>query len=110
MEIKLTPQSQQGIIPMDHFPSWKLHKNPFWRVKHPNGSKLASVSPMMNPSTGELEVKPQMFAYESNQDVGGSVKLHLTPGKKVEHLGIKVQFIGRIDMVRVFCLHLSFCL
>ena len=22
-----------GIFPMDHYPSWKLHRNPFWRVK-----------------------------------------------------------------------------
>lgn len=100
MDIKLVPQSQQGTIPMDHFPSWKLHKNPFWRVKHPNGAKLASVAPVMNSATGEMEVKQPMFAYESNQDVGGSVTIHLAPGKKVDHLGIKVQFIGRIDMVR----------
>jgi hypothetical protein len=99
MDIKLIPQQQEGSIPMDHFPSWKLHKNPFWRVKHPNGSKLASVTPIMSPS-GELEVRPSMFAYESNQDIGGAVTIHLAQGKKVEHLGIKVQFIGRIDMVR----------
>ena len=97
IDIQLTPpQGQKGIIPMDHFPSWKLNKNPFWRVKHPNGIKGASVAPVMN-SYGELEVKPQIFAYESHQDVVGTVALHLAPGKKVEHLGIKIQFIGRID-------------
>jgi hypothetical protein len=90
-----------GIIPMDHYPSWKLHKNPFWRVKHPNsGSKnLATVTPLMGGG-GELEVKSPLCAYEASQDVGGVVTLHLAPGKKVEHLGIKIQFIGRIDMVR----------
>jgi vacuolar protein sorting-associated protein 26 len=86
-----------GIIPLDHYPSWKLHKNPFWRVKHPNGSKLASVAPMMT-SSGEVEVKPNLFAYEAHQDIGGVVTLSMTPGKKVEHMGIKIQFIGRIDM------------
>lgn len=97
IDIQLTPpEGQKGIIPMDHFPSWKLNKNPFWRVKHPNGIKGASVAPVMN-SYGELEVKPQIFAYESHQDVVGTVALHLAPGKKVEHLGIKIQFIGRID-------------
>lgn len=85
-----------GVIPMDHYPSWKLHKNPFWRVKHPAGTKLASVAP--NAITGDMEIKQQLFAYESHQDVGGVVTLHVAPGKKVEHLGIKVQFIGRIDM------------
>ena len=84
---------------MDHFPSWKLHKNPFWRVKHPAaGIKVASIAP--NAYTGEMEVKPQILAYEAHQDVGGYVTLHVAPGKRVEHLGIKVQFIGRIDMVR----------
>ena len=47
-----------------------------------------------------MEVKPQILAYEAHQDVGGYVTLHVAPGKRVEHLGIKVQFIGRIDMVR----------
>lgn len=103
IDIRLVPQQgqEQGIIPMDHYPSWKLHKNPFWRVKHPNGSKLASVAPVMSAS-GEIEVSPNLFAYESHQDIGGVVTLTVAPGKKVEHLGIKVQFIGRIDMVRWF--------
>lgn len=42
----------------------------------------------------------QLFGYEASQDVGGVVTLQVPPGKKLEHLGIKVQFIGRIDMVR----------
>ena len=41
----------------------------------------------------------QLFGYEASQDVGGVVTLLIPPGKKLEHLGIKVQFIGRIDMV-----------
>ena len=101
IDIKLVPHQgqEQGIIPMDHYPSWKLHKNPFWRVKHPNNAaKLAAVAPVMS-ATGQVEVKPQMFAYEASQDIGGVVTLNLAPGKKLEHLGIKVQFIGRIDMV-----------
>ena len=39
-----------------------------------------------------------LFAYEQHQDVSGVIALYLAPGKKVEHMGIKVQFIGRIDM------------
>ena len=102
MDIQLTPtpQQQNEIMPMDHYPSWKLHKNPFWRVKHPQGAKLASVTPVMTAS-GELEVKQQqVFAYEASQDIGGIATIHLAPGKKAEHLGIKIMFIGRIDMVR----------
>ena len=65
-------------------------------------NKMAAVAP--NVITGELEVKSQLFAYEAQQDVGGVVTLHIAPGKKIEHLGIKVQFIGRIDMVSVLCI------
>jgi vacuolar protein sorting-associated protein 26 len=85
---------------LDHYPSWKLHKNPFWRVKHPANvgqKQLAAVTPVMT-ANGELEVRAPIVAYEQHQDVSGVVTLHLAPGKKVEHLGIKIQFIGRIDM------------
>lgn len=96
-----------GIIPMDHYPSWKLHKNPFWRVKSPGGVKSSAVAP--NVMTGEMEIKPQLFSYEAHQDIGGVVTLQMAPGKKVEHLGIKVQFIGRIDMVRKDSEKIEFC-
>lgn len=150
IEIKLVPQQTQNqqhygvqpppaeLIPLDHFPSWKLHKNPFWRVKHPSlapGIKLASIAPS-NPTAmgnsmsmsgggmggsmmgggmgGDVDVmstKSQLFAYEAQQDVGGIVTLYVAPGKKIEHLGIKVQFIGRIDMVRgVACMCVFVCL
>lgn len=37
--------------------------------------------------------------YDANQDVQGTVTLRLPPGgKKVDHLGVKIMFIGRIDM------------
>lgn len=105
IDIRTTPVWQQqpdqpsAIVPLDHYPSWKLHKNPFWRVKHPAnaGQKLAAVTPVMT-ANGELEVRAPIVAYEQHQDVSGVVTLHLSPGKKLEHLGIKIQFIGRIDM------------
>jgi vacuolar protein sorting-associated protein 26 len=96
-----TPQQQQtpaAIVPMDHYPSWKLHKNPFWRVKHPNGQKLASVTPILTASGDVQEVRSPVFAYEQHEDISGVVTVHVPPGKKLEHLGIKIQFIGRIDM------------
>lgn len=104
IDIRTTPTPEQeyqnAVVPMDHYPSWKLHKNPFWRVKHPAnaGQKLASVAPVMMTASGELDVRAPVVAYEQHQDVGGVVTLHLPPGKRVEHLGIKVQFIGRVDM------------
>jgi vacuolar protein sorting-associated protein 26 len=43
------------------------------------------------------------YAYEASHDISGSIALRLPISnsgsvKKLEHLGIKVQFIGRIDM------------
>lgn len=98
IDIRLTPQNGVHAVPMEHYPSWKLHRNPFWRVKHPNATKPASIAPAMG-QYGEMQQQDQVFAYESHQDIAGVVTLNLAPGKKVEHLGIKVQFIGRIDTV-----------
>jgi len=39
-----------------------------------------------------------VYAYSAEEDIEGEVTILLPPGKKADHLGIKVQFIGRIDM------------
>ncbi len=40
------------------------------------------------------------YAYDGQcPDVQGIVNLILQPGKKYDHNGIKIQFLGRIDMV-----------
>jgi len=75
------------VVPMHHTPSWKLRKNPFWRIS-------ASSSSVPTNEAGS----PILHAYEASQDIGGKVLLMLPSGKKVDHLGIKIQFIGRIDM------------
>lgn len=110
IDIRLTPTDQQkqlpnAIVPMDHYPTWKLQKNPFWRVKHPNrtnNNKTKSVAPapviLGDPNSLMAAQERSIFAYEQHQDVIGVVTLYLAPGKKVEHFGIKIQFIGRIDM------------
>lgn len=134
------PQQQQIQQPppvvLDHHPSWKLHKNPFWRVKHPAGNKLAQVVPYGEQAQYQQQqqqyqqapygtaVSPQsqtsmvpsspyepvstsanrhtapIYVYMAGQDVHGRVIMRLAPGAKkmVEHLGVKVMFIGRIDM------------
>jgi len=98
-----TPEQKQtpgAIAQIDHYPNWKLQKNPFWRVKHPNSSLFnsqASIAPIM-AGGGQFQQEKSLFVYEQHQDVSGTVILQIAPGKQVEHLGIKVQFIGRIDM------------
>lgn len=99
-----------NALPMDHHPSWKLHKNPFWRVKHPSLVAKQQVAPHLVDETAPrttvnhslapgVITSHQMYAYEASQDVEGVVVLTLPAGKKMDHLGIKIQFIGRIDMV-----------
>mmetsp|Transcript_18303 Transcript_18303/g.42138 ORF Transcript_18303/g.42138 Transcript_18303/m.42138 type:complete len:376 (-) Transcript_18303:2150-3277(-) len=104
IHIRSTPTQEQlqsqAVVPIDHYPNWKLQKNPFWRVKHPNSSLFnsqASVAPIM-PGGGKFQQDNSLFVYEQHQDISGVVTLQMAPGKKIEHLGIKVQFIGRIDM------------
>jgi vacuolar protein sorting-associated protein 26 len=109
IDVRLNPPANDlsKAVPMDHFPSWRLHKNPFWRVKHPSGSSQFQPS-MNNPpelttdTTSFMPVtspREMIYAYEASQDVEGTVIFRLPiGGGKIEHLGIKVQFIGRIDM------------
>lgn len=110
---------------MDHHPSWKLHKNPFWRVKHPSLKKAVvapddavarnSASGTMSTVTAGINTAPhltstsmgvtmedQMYVYEASEPVQGVCILSLQSGKKMDHLGIKIQFIGRIDMVCIW--------
>jgi hypothetical protein len=62
-----------------------MRKNPFWKVGN------TQIAP-----DGEMGT---LFAFEAAENVAGTVVLSLPPGKKWDHLGIKIQFIGRIDMV-----------
>jgi hypothetical protein len=89
------------IVPMNHHPSWRLRKNPFWRVTTAAGG--TPVAPLVSSPDGMSTMAhshSKLYAYESSQNVSGTVVLSLPPGKKAEHLGIKIQFIGRIEMVR----------
>jgi Vacuolar protein sorting-associated protein 26 len=72
---------------MSHQPSWRMRKNPFWKV---GGTQIAY-------DTSDFGA---LFAFEATENIAGAVILSLPPGKKADHLGIKIQFIGRIDMVR----------
>lgn len=64
-----------------------MRKNPFWKV---GGTQIAH-------DTSDIGA---LFAFEATENIAGTVILSLPPGKKADHLGIKIQFIGRIDMVR----------
>jgi vacuolar protein sorting-associated protein 26 len=131
MEIRLDPPPPPHQIALDHHPSWKLHKNPFWRVKHPAGNRLQPLTNTYYPSAAGTPAVPPpspqyasssassqyassdlslgqhqsgkdpIYVHEGAQVVQGTVVLRLPPGgsgKKVEHLGVRIMFLGRIDM------------
>lgn len=49
---------------------------------------------------GQMQQQQEViYAFGEMEDVQGVVRLCLPPGKKFDHLGVKVQFVGRVDMV-----------
>lgn len=97
---------------LDHTPSWKFRKNPFHNnslikqiVNASQNDKVGAApsqpSPQQQPQPmmmmrGQHNQAPMLFAIDSNQDVSGKVTLALPNAKKFEHLGIKIEFVGRI--------------
>jgi vacuolar protein sorting-associated protein 26 len=92
-----------GIMPPPPVPS----SQPYDPYKQPGmygGSSQQSMGASMmvptSPHQGMTVVQEAspLYIYQADADVSGSVVFRLPPGKKAEHLGIKVQFLGRIDM------------
>eukprot|EP00591_Stephanopyxis_turris_P001548 CAMPEP_0195510868 /NCGR_PEP_ID=MMETSP0794_2-20130614/3381_1 /TAXON_ID=515487 /ORGANISM="Stephanopyxis turris, Strain CCMP 815" /LENGTH=410 /DNA_ID=CAMNT_0040638375 /DNA_START=136 /DNA_END=1368 /DNA_ORIENTATION=- len=113
-------ENSKGIVPIDHIPKWKASKNPFQSLKLlPSAVSPSSEENAKNPlsrgySTGGVNSSNSgnpkneyanygmrneefLYAYEENEDVEGVVTLSILPGKKAEHLGMKVEFVGRIE-------------
>jgi vacuolar protein sorting-associated protein 26 len=84
-------------LPASTIPAARGHNTmPNFAPEQEQHSQAAYSSSPYNPLPYVNEV---LYAYEASQDITGTVSLRLPPsGKKCEHLGIKVQFIGRIDM------------
>ena len=40
-----------------------------------------------------------IYVYDVNEDIEGLVNLYLPPGKKTDHMGIKMHLFGRIELV-----------
>ncbi len=45
-----------------------------------------------------------VYVYDVNEDIEGVVNLYLPPGKKTDHMGIKMHLFGRIELVRALSL------
>lgn len=112
------------VVPLDHVPSWKTGKNPFASLpkktfengpqppppptmqiqQQPNqwyGGNSGTATPLTG-ANGIMEGGGNngvvVYAYGDGQDVQGAVHLILPPGKSYDHLGVKVQLLGRITM------------
>lgn len=123
------------VVPLDHIPSWKTGKNPFaslpkkafdngpqppppptMQMQQPNqwyGGNSDTGSTPLTGANGMMEGGGNngvvVYAYGDGQDVQGVVHLILPPGKSYDHLGIKVQLLGRITMVCGVCVCMCVC-
>eukprot|EP00163_Fabomonas_tropica_P018441 TRINITY_DN32767_c0_g1_i1.p1 TRINITY_DN32767_c0_g1~~TRINITY_DN32767_c0_g1_i1.p1 ORF type:complete len:296 (-),score=102.40 TRINITY_DN32767_c0_g1_i1:200-1087(-) len=44
------------------------------------------------------DVTDTLVIYQSHEDIMGEVVVNITPGKRIEHQGVKVELIGQIEM------------
>lgn len=117
IEIQPNQNSLQSktIIPLDHSPNWRVSKNVFMsalskqtlqNVIRKNNTAVMQVHPhqpvVAEPQFGGMpqqqQLQPIIYAHSETEDVQGVVHLMLPPGKHFEHAGIKIQFVGRIEM------------
>lgn len=86
---------------ISELPSWKVRKNPFlYALKKPDPRGVTTSSSIHKPSSKQTNTSwvETSYVYESSDDVKGNIILSLPYGKRVDHLGIKVEFVGRIIM------------
>jgi vacuolar protein sorting-associated protein 26 len=103
-----------GVKQLDHAITWKVRKNPFSALKNFKQDQIGNadindsstvVSDITSLTLGGVDLERNdensaLYVYHASEDVEGVVNIYLPPGKKSDHLGIKVQFIGRIEMTQ----------
>ncbi|KAL7533468.1 hypothetical protein ACHAWF_004510, partial [Thalassiosira exigua] len=100
IQIRLTgtPDAHPNdIFYLRHRPSWKVRKNAFAALRQ----RSVSDAPTLAPGGGGQDGKggPQrIMCYSNDHETEGEVTLTMSPGKKLDHMGIQVKFFGRIDM------------
>jgi len=106
--------NQQGlgngkIVPLDHVPSWKIGKSTFSPSVLSKHQGAIVTPPQQQQPSNAMEyghsnysygapIPEIIYVYDADQDIQGVVHLILPPGKSYEHLGIKIQVLGRIKM------------
>lgn len=88
-------------------PSWKVRRNPFALVQ-PNSNRKDDDSDdkgRLVPAIDKQVVRhdeDKVYIYLDNDDIHGVVTLTVTPGKQAEHLGVKVEFVGQVELHHVY--------
>lgn len=107
--VNVDPASDTNkVVQLDHSPSWKIRKNPFHhavnRHKLSSETSFKTTTTMTSGTFGESQnnlaipnTSNTSYAYDSSQDINGIITLVIPNGKRYDHLGIKVQFVGRIS-------------
>lgn len=110
--ITLTPpvKAQDKIVRLHRSQRWKVHKNPYHQFHYFENKAGRSDSAQKFDQIAASSVTPHsssetphedVYAYDAAMDVEGVITLSIPPGKKVEHLGMRVEFVGRIEMVSI---------
>ena len=117
MQINIKPDQSrlenEGVKKLDHALTWKVRKNPFSALKNFKQDQIGNsdmndsstvLSDITSHTLGGVDVERSdensvLYVYDASEDVEGFVNLYLPPGKKADHLGIKVELIGQIEMV-----------
>lgn len=105
--IDINPSTSENVVQLDHPPSWKIRKNPFLHALKRsnkvasatnNGNNIVDETNTFHTDTDLSYTSANHYAFNSSDaDVSGTITMSLPPGKKYDHLGIKVEFVGRIS-------------
>mmetsp|Transcript_8533 Transcript_8533/g.10953 ORF Transcript_8533/g.10953 Transcript_8533/m.10953 type:complete len:359 (-) Transcript_8533:266-1342(-) len=89
--------TDKNSVSRDHLPTWKVRRNPFSLIKlnKQENERNNSGTNLTDPAfTSKDKAVTQVF--RDTDDISGEVILRIPPGRKAEHMGVQVQFFGRI--------------
>jgi len=75
-----------------------LEDPPSGVMKEIKQGSTSSTSDGPVPGPSDSEIVKKVPVYTSSEKVRGTVRAEIPQGKKVEHLGIKIELVGRIEM------------
>ena len=104
-----TPDTHPGeVFPLVRGrPGWKVRKSVFAALRDAHVAPKPTIAPTgpsdqrppYQPQSAHSPPPPLPLVYSSWHDTEGEVTLSLPRGKSMDHLGVQVKFVGRIDLV-----------